>query len=78
MTINDLTFDELMDGVKWRYVVTGDTYPHREKLASWGFHWEPGRAAWVEDNGLEPDHLYIRAARGTPGLVVIQEALKGD
>lgn len=58
-----------------RYVATGNTYPHREKLASWAWHWVPERKAWIEDNGSESDDWCIRVIRDLPGVTVRDEPL---
>jgi hypothetical protein len=60
-----------------RFVATGDTYPHRETLTSWAWHWDPDRKAWIEDNGSEEDELCIVAIKNLPGVTVTVEELEG-
>ncbi len=61
---------------RFRYVATGDTYPHRETFTSWAWHWNPERKAWIEDNGCEPDDFCIQAIKKLPGVHVRREELE--
>lgn len=62
----------------WRYIATGDTYPHRETFTSCAWHWDPDRRAWIEDNHSEPDELCIKAIRALAGVTVTQEPMESD
>lgn len=64
------TFDELMGSKNKRYVATGNTYPHRELFASWAWHWDTKRRAWIEDNGTTEDERGIVVIKDLPGVVV--------
>ena len=71
---DELTADVLLHSRRLRYVATGDTYPHRDELTSWGWHWNASRKAWVEESGSDPDDICIEAIRHLPGVVVTEEA----
>jgi hypothetical protein len=65
--------ETLLGGHKLRFVASGDTYMHRNELTSWGWHYDPERRVWIEDNGSEPDDICILAIRDLPGIVVTEE-----
>lgn len=54
----------------WTFIATGETYNHRETLASWAWHWDKIRSAWIEDNHSQPDDRCILAIKELPGVRV--------
>jgi len=58
---------------KVRYIVTGDTYDHREKLRDLGWRWNKRRRVW--EVVAEAGASFIDAVRNIPRLLVTEEAL---
>lgn len=56
-----------------RFIASGNTYPHRTRLTSWGWHWDDVRKVWMEDNGSSPDELCIQAIKKLIGVIVVEE-----
>lgn len=61
---------------KYRYVATGNTYPHREYLTSWGWYYDSNRRAWIEENGSDSDEPCIEMIRAIPGVTVTSEEME--
>lgn len=65
--------------MKKRYVATGQTYQHQQTFASWAWHWDAERRAWIEDNGSEEEEPCIQAIKCLPGVrVAIEEDDEGE
>ena len=59
------------DSRTWTIKATGNTYPYREDLQSWGFLWRPNEKAWIREGcDSEDARLFNLFARGnnTEGL----------
>lgn len=58
------------------YVLTGDTYQHRETLKYMGFHWDAGERVWckMEDrNSLDANTRLLRELKRLRGVTVTVE-----
>jgi hypothetical protein len=66
-------FDDLMGSPRLRFVATGNTYPHRETLASWAWHWNAGKKAWINENEVSADNPCIAAIADIPDITVTCE-----
>lgn len=57
------------------FLATGNTYPHRETLQSWGWFWDQHRKAWVCEGERDATDMRVRAIKALPGVEVsIEEA----
>jgi hypothetical protein len=54
------------------WMAEGKTFPHKEDLISWGWHWNPGRHVWILDPGsAENAHdLCVKVIARLPGITV--------
>ena len=54
------------------WTATGTTYPHRETLRDWAWHWDAAEKCWVNANGVTEDDEQIRRIKALPGVVVTE------
>ncbi len=76
--MSELTYADMMDRKRKRFVATGNTYPHREEFASCAWHWDAERRAWIEDNGSDESDLVIQAIMDLPGVDVAVEDMDDE